>query len=65
MSIFEVFSLANKIVKAKKAIKAYNDQTHLSEDTKADISIMKEAAERIVKRHPVYAGLLDLIKGIF
>ena len=62
MNIFKKIALANKILKAVEAVKKYNEANHLTDDTKTDINIIKEAADRIVNRIPAYRGLIELIK---
>ena len=64
MLLFKKLKFANKAFKAYAEVKAYNDKYHLTDDTKTDLKIIKEAAERIKNRVPAYVGLYELVKDI-
>lgn len=62
MNIFKRIIKGNKIVSAVIAVLDYNEKNHLTDDTKADIEIIKNAGERLANRIPVYGGLWKVIK---
>lgn len=64
MNIFKKIAFANKILKAIDAVKRYNAINHLTDDTKADLMIIKNAVERISNRIPAFRGLIELIKEV-
>lgn len=61
MNIFKKIKLANKLLKIYQEVTSYLDKTHLTDDIKRDIEIIKEAAQRLSAKIPVIKELLDLI----
>ena len=61
MNIFKKIKLANKLLKIHQEVTSYLDKTHLTDDIKHDIEIIKEAVKRLANKIPAIKELLDLI----
>lgn len=61
MQIFSEIKKGLKIVKKIKEIKKYLEKTHLTNDIKNDINIIKEAAKRLADKIPAIKDLLEIL----
>lgn len=61
MKLFEDLKKAFKIAKKIKEIKRYLETTHLTKDIKDDLTIIKEAFNRLGAKIPAVKELLEII----
>ena len=61
MNIFKKLSLASKLIKTYQEVKQFLDTTHLTDDIKNDITVIKEALNRLAAKIPAIKTLIDII----
>ncbi len=62
MSIFSDLKEGLKIVKAIKEVKDFLNGTHITQEVKEDITIIKEAFDRLGKNIVAFAKIGEIIK---
>lgn len=61
MNIFKKIKLANKLIKIYSEVISYLNKTHLTDDIKQDIEILKDTLKRLSNKIPAIKELLDII----
>ena len=61
MNIFKKIKLANKLINIYAEVKKHLEDTHLSENIKKNVLIIKEALENLSKEIPAVKELIEII----